>query len=62
MAIGIRILSNNLSGLTTNVTFAPQSGGTMIVLGPKYSHLIIFQNMFMEHIIVMCQHTVTLIL
>ena len=29
MAIGIRILSNNLSGLTTNVTFLPQSGGTV---------------------------------
>jgi hypothetical protein len=29
MAIGIRILSNNLSGLTTNVTFLPQSGGTI---------------------------------
>jgi hypothetical protein len=35
MAIGIRILSNNLSGLTTNVTFAPQSGGTMISLGTQ---------------------------
>ena len=29
MAIGIRILSNNLSGETTNVTFLPQSGGTI---------------------------------
>ena len=29
MAIGIRILSDNLSGLTTNVTFLPQSGGTI---------------------------------
>ena len=29
MSIGIRILSNNLSGLTTNVTFLPQSGGTI---------------------------------
>jgi hypothetical protein len=29
MALGIRILSNNLSGLTTNVTFLPQSGGTI---------------------------------
>ena len=29
MAIGIRILSDNLSGQTTNVTFLPQSGGTI---------------------------------
>jgi hypothetical protein len=29
MAIGIRIFSDNLSGLTTNVTFLPQSGGTI---------------------------------
>lgn len=29
MALGIRILSDNLSGLTTNVTFLPQSGGTI---------------------------------
>lgn len=29
MAIGIRILSNNLSGQTTNVTFLPASGGTI---------------------------------
>lgn len=29
MAIGIRILSDNLSGLTTNVTYLPQSGGTI---------------------------------
>jgi len=29
MAIGVRILSVNLSGLTTNVTFLPQSGGTI---------------------------------
>lgn len=29
MAIGIRILSNNLSGLTTNVTYLPESGGTI---------------------------------
>jgi len=29
MSIGIRIFSNNLSGLTTNVTFLPQSGGTI---------------------------------
>lgn len=29
MAIGIRILSNNLSGQTTDVTFLPQSGGTV---------------------------------
>jgi hypothetical protein len=35
MAIGIRILSDNLSGLTTNVTFLPQSGGTMISLGTQ---------------------------
>jgi hypothetical protein len=35
MAIGIRILSDNLSGLTTNVTFLPQSGGTAINLGEQ---------------------------
>jgi hypothetical protein len=29
MAIGIRILSNNLSGQTTDVTFLPLSGGTV---------------------------------
>lgn len=29
MGIGIRILSNNLSGLTTNVTFLPFSGGSV---------------------------------
>jgi hypothetical protein len=29
MSIGIRILSNNLSGQTTDVTFLPQSGGTV---------------------------------
>jgi hypothetical protein len=29
MAIGIRILSNNLSGQTTDVIFLPQSGGTV---------------------------------
>ena len=34
MAIGVRILSNNLSGLTTNVTYYPESGGT-IDLGEK---------------------------
>lgn len=34
MAIGVRILSNNLSGLTTNVTYYPESGGT-ISLGEK---------------------------
>ena len=35
MAIGIRILSDNLSGLTTNATFLPQSGGTAINLGEQ---------------------------
>jgi hypothetical protein len=34
MAIGVRILSNNLSGLTTNVIYYPESGGT-IDLGGK---------------------------
>ena len=34
MAIGVRILSNNLSGLTTNVTYYPLTGGT-IDLGEK---------------------------
>jgi len=29
MAIGVRILSDNLSGLTTNVTYLPVSGGTI---------------------------------
>ena len=29
MAIGVRILSDNLSGLTTNVTYLPISGGTI---------------------------------
>lgn len=29
MAIGIRILSDNLSGQTTDVLFLPQSGGTI---------------------------------
>lgn len=29
MAIGVRILSDNLSGLTTNVTYLPESGGTI---------------------------------
>lgn len=29
MSIGIRILSNNLSGQTTDVIFLPQSGGTV---------------------------------
>lgn len=29
MSIGIRILSSNLSGLTTNVTYLPQTGGTI---------------------------------
>jgi len=29
MAIGVRILSQNLSGQTTNVTFHPESGGTI---------------------------------
>ena len=29
MAIGIRILSNNLSGQTTNVTYRPLTGGTI---------------------------------
>ncbi len=29
MTLGIRILSNNLSGLTTNVVYYPQSGGTI---------------------------------
>ena len=34
MSIGVRILSNNLSGLTTNVTYYPLTGGT-IDLGGK---------------------------
>jgi hypothetical protein len=34
MTIGVRILSNNLSGLTTNVIYYPESGGT-IDLGEK---------------------------
>ena len=34
MALGIEILSNNLSGQTTLVTYYPQSGGT-ISLGTK---------------------------
>jgi hypothetical protein len=34
MTLGIRILSNNLSGLTTNVTYYPLTGGT-ISLGEK---------------------------
>lgn len=34
MAIGVRILSDNLSGLTTDVTYLPESGGT-INLGTK---------------------------
>lgn len=29
MAIGVRILSDNLSGLTTDVVYLPQSGGTV---------------------------------
>jgi hypothetical protein len=29
MAIGVRIMSINLSGLTTNVTYLPESGGTI---------------------------------
>ena len=29
MAIGVRILSNNLSGQTTNVTYFPDTGGTI---------------------------------
>ena len=29
MAIGIRILSDNLSGQTTNVTYFPDTGGTI---------------------------------
>ena len=29
MAIGVRILSNNLSGQTTNVTYLPDTGGTI---------------------------------
>lgn len=29
MSVGVRILSNNLSGLTTNVTYYPESGGTV---------------------------------
>jgi hypothetical protein len=34
MTLGVRILSNNLSGLTTNVTYYPLTGGT-INLGEK---------------------------
>ena len=34
MAIGVRILSENLSGQTTNVTYLPDTGGT-IDLGSK---------------------------
>jgi len=34
MAIGVRILTNNLSGLTTNVIYYPLTGGT-IDLGVK---------------------------
>ena len=34
MTLGVRILSNNLSGLTTNVTYYPLTGGT-ISLGEK---------------------------
>jgi hypothetical protein len=34
MTIGVRILSNNLSGLTANVTYYPLTGGT-INLGEK---------------------------
>jgi hypothetical protein len=34
MILGVRILSNNLSGLTTNVTYYPLTGGT-ISLGEK---------------------------
>ena len=34
MVIGVRILSNNLSGLTTNVIYYPLTGGT-IDLGGK---------------------------
>ena len=29
MAIGVRILSDNLSGQTTNVTYFPDTGGTI---------------------------------
>jgi hypothetical protein len=29
MAVGIRVLSDNLSGQTVNVTFNPYSGGTI---------------------------------
>jgi len=29
MSVGIRILSNNLSGQTTNVTYFPDTGGTI---------------------------------
>ena len=31
MAIGVRILSDNLSGKTANVTFLPLTGGTIDV-------------------------------
>ena len=29
MALGVRILSDNLSGQTTNVTYFPDTGGTI---------------------------------
>ncbi len=44
MAIGARILSENLSGKTATVTFTPVSGttsGETQNLGIKQSHLII---------------------
>jgi hypothetical protein len=57
MSIGIRILSNNLSGQTTNVTYFPDTGGT-IDWGFKCSHSTIYQVIIMVTTTVMFQHMV----
>ena len=56
MALGVRILSNNLSGQTTNVVYFPDTGGT-IDLGTQvfpfnylssYYYIVSFNILFLR--------------
>ena len=46
MAIGVRILSDNLSGQTTNVTYLPDTGGTIDLASKVFPFNYISSNYY----------------
>jgi hypothetical protein len=56
---GVSISSVSLSGLTTEVTFLPQTGGTAVDLGNKVFPLVMLRIIITEHIIVTFHYMLT---